>query len=296
MKVLQYNIYFGKYSDISIEKRIENICNCILDQEADILCLQEVLCDMYDFVVSLLKDTYPYVYPNPEQGLVTTYETVIFSKYPILKSTKYKYEFTNMGRDMKLILIADENGSKYYICTSHFESEFKDGCMKKKFQYRRCADILQNLYKKTNIPIIFCTDTNVCPISEKTFYDAFSYARAWKDTWIETGACMLNEITFDSETNPILKMRYNNDMKYNPNNLNKQNIPKYKTRLDRILHISNFYAVDFKLFGTDDTKILSDHYGITCNFTTIKPENRSEYVPPHTSTLSKQKLNIKKLF
>lgn len=264
MKVLQYNIYFGELPGITLEKRLENVCACILEQDADVVCLQEVLRDTYDFIVVLLKDMYPHVYPDQSEGLITSYETLILSRYPIIRSTKYKYEFTSMGRDMKLILIADDK-SRYYICTTHFESEFKDGCMKKKYQYTRCADILYHLHKKTNIPIILCADTNVCSMTEKTFYDAFSYARGWRDSWIETGSTITNEITFDSDNNPILKSRHNDN--------------KYRSRLDRILHISKLHAVNFKLFGTENTRLLSDHYGIMCEFTDIKPENRGDYVP-----------------
>jgi len=266
MKVIQYNIYFGEHLGTDIETRIASICDCLNHQNADVVCLQEVLQNMFGFIVALLEDTYPYVFPNPKDGLDTSYGTVIFSKYPIMKAIKHKYEFTSMGRDIKLVMIRRTDQDKIFVCTTHFESEFNNGCMKKMYQYDRCSDILNQLYKRHNIPIIFCSDTNVCDKTENNFDSAFSYtAQGWKDTWIETGSDQSSKYTFDSESNPILIQRYKN--------------PKlFRSRLDRILHLSNFECIDCKLIGGDGI-IMSDHYGIICTFSDIDPQSiRKDYM------------------
>jgi endonuclease/exonuclease/phosphatase family metal-dependent hydrolase len=257
MKVIQYNIYFGDHPGTDIETRIAAICDCLNHHNVDVICLQEVLQNMFAFIVALLKDTYPHVFPNPKDGLDTLYGTVIFSKHPIVKTLNYKYEITSMGRDIKLIMIQGteqkQQNDKIFICTTHFESEFNDGCMKKKYQYDRCSDILNQLYKKHNIPIILCSDTNICAKTENKFNSAFSYAgQGWKDAWIEAGSDPLSRYTFDSKSNPILIQRYKNPS-------------LYRSRLDRILHLSNFDCVDCKLIG-DNGNIMSDHYGILCTF------------------------------
>lgn len=271
MRILQYNIYFGDHPGVTIKERTTNVCRCILEQNADVLCLQEVLRELYGHVVQLLQSEYPYVYPDPEDGILNAYDTVIFSRHPIKRATKHKFEFTSMGRDIKLALITDDTDSKYYICTVHFESEFKDGCMKKIYQYSRCSDILYQLYKKTNIPVILCADTNTCEKSSLAFHNAFSYAHGWRDAWIESGSSKEHEITFDSEKNPILRSRYTDGKQM------------YRSRLDRVLHLSNLHIDNFKLFGDDPTGILSDHYGVICELTPQKPEGRGDYVSPHIS-------------
>lgn len=279
MKVVQYNIYFGDYPNVGIETRLGTICRCLIEEDADVVCLQEVLQSMYELTVSLMVDKYPYVYPDPQDGLDINYDTVIFSKHPIKKAIKHKFEFTTMGRDIKLVLIQNSEQEKIYICTTHFESEFKDGCMKKIYQYTRCSDILEQIHRRTNIPIFLCSDTNVCKTTETSFHNVFTYAKGWRDAWIETGSDKKNELTFDSETNPILVERY------------KQSNYKqtYKSRLDRIIHISDQHCTEFKLIGTDPKVIMSDHYGVVCTFSKNKPENRGDYIPSWISDRDKDK-------
>lgn len=291
MKICQYNIYFGVDLEINITDRMKNVCECILEQNADVVCLQEVLFTVYDQIVLLLSGKYPYIYPDPINELTSRYDTMILSVYPIMNSTTHKFDAlysegfkgTTMGRDLKLVLITDNDSNKYYICTTHFESEFRDRCTRKIYQYTTCSDILYQIYQKTGIPIILCADTNVCAQSSQPFHEAFNYAKGWRDAWVEDGSSKLHEITFDSNTNPILKERY-----ASMDNTTKQ---KFSSRLDRILHLSNMHMVDFKMFGTDENILLSDHYGITCTISNKKPEARGDYVPLVISHTDKKKIN-----
>jgi endonuclease/exonuclease/phosphatase family metal-dependent hydrolase len=269
MKIIQYNIYFGDDDRDATEMRLENNCRCLNEQMADVICLQEVLEETHDYLFALLKDKYPYSYSNQDPNLNKStsmnsiYGTVILSRYPFKRTIKHKYEITTMNRDIKLVLIENDEHDKIYICTSHFESEFKDSCMRKKYQYERCSDILEQLYKRTQVPIILCADTN--DNTENTFNNAFSYKNCWRDTWIENGRNENHEYTFDSKTNPILIEHYKNS---------KQNV---RSRLDRVIHLSNFHCTEFKLIGNEKDIIMSDHYGIVCIFSKTWPINRKEY-------------------
>lgn len=268
MKIIQYNIYFGDHKGIDVTDRIKNLSKCLIEESADIICLQEVLKEKFADLCELLEKSYPYTFPDRTVGLNHAYDTAIFSKYPIKKQNIHKYEFTTMGRNLKLALIENkEQDTSYYVCTTHFESEFKQGCLKKIYQYQRCADILYQLYKKTKIPIIFCADTNICKISERVFYNSFTHTRGWKDAWIENGSIATNSLTFDSVTNPILMNRYKAGY----------DTFMYRSRLDRILHVSDLHSTDFKLIGTDKNIIISDHYGAMCTFSNAKPYDRGEY-------------------
>ena len=266
MKIIQYNIYFGEHPEISIDFRLTNICKCLITENADIVCLQEVLQIKYSFMISLLSDAYPYIYPDPSDGLQIPYDTIICSKFPIIKSHTIKYENTEMGRNIKFVLIQNNICEQIYIATTHFESEYKNKCNKKINQYIKCADILEHLYISSHIPIFLCTDTNICNISWKEYYRIFNYKKKWRDTWMEI-KCKSNQFTFDPETNPILINRYNL-----AKNTSKIKYP-YKSRLDRILHISDYYLHDFKLIGLGSQYILSDHYGVSCIFSKEKPNN-----------------------
>jgi endonuclease/exonuclease/phosphatase family metal-dependent hydrolase len=268
MKIVQYNIYFGDHKGISITDRIKNLSKCLIEERADVVCLQEVLREKFDGLCELLEKNYPYSFPDRTIGLNHTYDTAIFSKHPIKKQIAHRYEFTTMGRNLKIALIENKEQEKsYYICTTHFESEFKKGCMKKMYQYQRCADILYQLYKKTTIPIIFCADTNICKISEHVFYNSFTHKRGWRDTWVENGSILTTSLTFDSMTNPILMSRYNTG----------DDTIMYRSRLDRIVHISDLHSTDFKLIGTDKDVIISDHYGVTSTISNDKPDGRGDY-------------------
>lgn len=256
MKIIQYNIFFGDDDKTITEMRIENICRQMNEYKVDILCFQEVLREMYDLIVGLLLENYPYVYPTSSDLLDTVYGTVIFSKHQFHNTIRHKYEITTMGRDIKFVVIQCDD-EKVCVCTSHFESEFKDQCMKKIYQYNRCSDILEQVHKKTNLPIILCSDTNVCKNTEGMFNDAFSTVKGWRDAWTEFSEKEDCEYTFDTTTNPILLDRHNHS-----------NV--IRARIDRILHMSDFYCVDYELLGTDKNIIMSDHYGIMCTFSKVK--------------------------
>lgn len=271
LKICQYNIFFGDSPQDPIDYRIDRVCKTIIDANADVICLQEVLKSQYHKIKTKLSVNYPYIYPDT--GIDITYDTIIVSKYPITKGITHRFEFTNMGRNLKIVLLTDNKSNKYYICTTHFESEFKDDCNIKTFQYKRCAEILTLLHQKTNIPVFLCTDSNSCVKTDTIFNEAFSFALGWRDTWIENGSNRSTEYTFNSYTNPILKSK----------NYGNNNFQKYRSRLDRIVHISNMYSLYHTLFGNSSNITLSDHYGIITNFSSNKPDNRKQYIPPNTT-------------
>lgn len=296
MKILQYNIYFGDHPTVTLETRIDNICKYILELSPDVACLQEVREDKYEYMVNNFIKAYPYIYPDPEDGLGATYGTMILSKYRILRSSTYKYDITSMGRDIKTILITDESGDKYYIATTHIESEFSINQQTKLFQYRKCVDVLQKLYDKTQIPVILCADTNVCKRSEFSFYNAFNFSRGWKDSLYDcvSSSKSIQEIkssdpiipyyTYNSMTNPILIAK-SVEYRYSTNNTNNTNMG-FQSRLDRIMHLSKLKVSAYQTVGQNDypstdpkyiDNILSDHYGVMCWFVSNNQESIIEH-------------------
>lgn len=264
LKVLQYNIFFGNCVEISINDRLKNICKEIINTNADVVCLQEVLIDKLYILLENLKNTYHYSYPNI---LNRIYDTVIFSKYPIINPTEYIYNETQMGRNLKIIQI-NKNNNIYIIANTHFESEFGKNTIKKINQYKESSLILLDICKTLKVPIILCSDTNICRKTESSFMESYTYNDNWKDVWYEVGRPEEKKNTYDSYTNPILI----NKIKNNPK------LTKYRSRLDRIIHNSNLYATDLKMVGTNTETLLSDHYGLLCTFNNIKPNNYKNYL------------------
>lgn len=253
LKVLQYNIYFGE--DVcDIDFRLHNVCSCILNTEADVVCMQEVLSTKYDMINYYIDHVYKYRYPDT---IDHRYGTAIFSKYPLNKTQTIKYDFTRMNRDLKIALIND-----IYVGVTHFESEFGYNIGNKLYQYKLCSDIM-----KSYSPSIICMDSNICTKSAMIFNNVFHKNGTWRDSWIITGCDKKNEITFDSYTNPILLDIYSK----NPDTY------RYRSRLDRVLYIGDIRAKSIKLIGTDKTDndncqeskqviMLSDHYGVLVEF------------------------------
>lgn len=279
MKLLQYNIYFGNCTNISIDDRLHNICRKIIEIDADVVCLQEVLSSKYNLIKQYVISKYMYIYPN---NITTRYDTIILSKTPFNTTQTHNFEYTNMNRNLKIITTVVDN-KNVVIATTHFESEFNNQIVSKLYQYNRCNLILQDIHNKTGFPIFLCADTNICNSSERQFVGIFNYDKQWKDVWVETGRDIKKEITFNSKTNPILLDRYK-DRKDN----------KYMSRLDRILHISPYNAVNFDIIDNTDT-ILSDHYGILCSFTDKIIPNRTVYTYVTKKTTRKTYYN-KRLF
>lgn len=265
MKVVQFNIYFGDHPGTSIQSRMKNLTDCLIEEDPDVICLQEVLSEFHNDLCDSLEKTHPYNFPDKKTGMDQKYGTVIFSKYEIVENDRIKFEKTSMGRDLKLILIKHPKIGSVYICTSHFESEFSIGCSNKINQYQLTYKELFELHGTTNIPIILCSDTNVCSESEKSFTDIFSKNNGWKDAWIENGEKFYDKLTFDSRTNPILIKRYGSEFEMNA----KKRKSLFKHRLDRVLHTSDCRSECFRLIGKGSDKIISDHYGIICTISKV---------------------------
>jgi len=125
----------------------------------------------------------------------------------------------------------------------------------KYLQFEECANILNEIWNNIQIPVILCCDSNVIRNDENHFYQIFD-PKIWYDCWIANGN-ESNKITYDPMTNPILLTKYQN-----------QNRNKNRSRLDRILHMSNLIISSFDLIGlpSNDSLPLSDHYGIIVKF------------------------------
>lgn len=255
--ILSYNIWF---SDENRTERTISLIETIKGQNADIICLQEVVKPVFDYLIKNLTE-YPYYYPINYNYI---YSCVIFSKYFITKAKEYEFENSSMGRKLvvgllNLTLQTSDNGSivvekfPLLIATSHFESLFKNNNPIKIEQYNKSKEILENLSKTygPGCSIIFCADTNLLAFEEKLY---ITQDTKWKDCWSEYGSKKSNKYTYDSILNDNLKNR---------------DIGIIRSRIDRIIYKDHnkLKLVNFKMIkGNTNWIEPSDHYGVLAEF------------------------------
>jgi endonuclease/exonuclease/phosphatase family metal-dependent hydrolase len=261
IKILSYNVMGFGYKDHTTEKP-NPIIRYIIDSNADIVCLQEYITGISPNKVLTERkilnalSMYPYYYKMPLINYNRyTIGLGIFSKYPILKSRKIRYDSAFNGSTLHEIYI---NGKIVYVINNHMESfkltmgdrsrytEFISNVnpgtfdklletMQRKlgsaFHIRaEQAEIVSEEIKGLkNSHIIVCGDFNDTPIS-------YAY---------RTVRGQLTD-AFEESGNGV-------GITYNQN--------FFWFRLDHILHSQNINAYD----ATIDKMSSSDHYPIWCN-------------------------------
>ncbi|MDR0349536.1 MAG: endonuclease/exonuclease/phosphatase family protein [Tannerella sp.] len=146
IKILSYNVMCFDFKDHLPDKPNE-ILAYIANSEADIVCLQEFIISRTDDFLTLPKirkalNMYPYHYNLPlirykkySVGLA------VFSKYPILKSWKVRYNSAFNGSSVHEINV---RGKKVMVVNNHLES-FKL-TMDDRSKY---ADFIKNMNTET---------------------------------------------------------------------------------------------------------------------------------------------------
>lgn len=264
ISIMGFNIWFDSYMQ---RERLISLIKYIIKNKPDIICLQEVLPEIYKILINKLGRIYPYNFPN---SITYTYGCVIFSKHKITKCLQIPFKNSNMGRsaviakiEFPMIVYKGITIEKIdlAIITSHFESVYKtnesNNPINKISQFTITESIMDEMYDEYS-NVIFCGDTNVSKEDEQHFIktDTTHFpdnpaANKWKDAWIYMGD-EENKYTFDSRSNKYLKMK-----NYN-----------YCSRLDRILYkCDDMELVDFKLIKEEEGEDeISDHYGTLTKF------------------------------
>lgn len=240
-KVLSYNIWFEEYSRLD---RLESLIATIMESNPDVICMQEVIPDMYE-ILKLKLSEYPHYFP---QSLENKYGSVIMSKHPMENCIDQKFSGSKMGRSL-LISTINVDSIPIIIGNTHFESEFqrKESNNEKIYQYEYTQSILDSLYDNYQ-NIIFCSDTNLLTHEESLFF----VDDVWKDAWKEKGV-RNEQYTYDYFTNENLRIK---------------NVGKFRSRLDRILYRNDNLKVEtFSLVkGIYGMLPPSDHHGVEASF------------------------------
>jgi endonuclease/exonuclease/phosphatase family metal-dependent hydrolase len=266
-KILSYNVQNFYHINISTTKYLKDfdnrdlIIDFLSEQDADIVCLQEILHDKGNnsgFIEELgkkLNCPYSY-YKNYYQSNNKIVEAIItYSKFPIIRSDNLIYEKKTMAlfHDIK----KDEDTIRLYnlhLASIHFgkdeydfisemgsgkeNKEIKENTLKivgrlnNAFKKRgNQADVLSRHINSSPYPVFICGDFN----DTQTSYTYHQISNGLKDAFRESGKGFAK--TFAGENFPSL-------------------------RIDHILHDPGVRSLNF----TRHKIKLSDHYPVSCFF------------------------------
>jgi endonuclease/exonuclease/phosphatase family metal-dependent hydrolase len=260
LKILTYNVMAFGYQP-HVKKKPNPILRYIVDSKADIVCMQEYIAGtspthlLTEGKIAKALSMYPYHYSVP----LVKYQTysiglAVYSKYPIVKSWKIRYDSSFNGSTVHEI---DVNGKKVMVVNNHLESfkltmedrskyaEFIRNLNSDTFDGLRetvqrklgsayliraeQADIIADEIRKLQGDyVIVCGDFNDTPIS----YAHRTIQGTLTDAFVESGNG--------------LGITYNQNL--------------FWFRIDHILHSDNM-----KSYRTTVDKVaLSDHYPVWC--------------------------------
>jgi len=261
IKILTYNVMRFGYPDVKKQDESNKILQFILDNDADIVCIQEFGISDYSFKMMKKKDItslinkYPYNNLDKFPKASEIYGNAIFSKFPILSEEKVPYK--SYAYDGSVVFELDVKGKKVTLINNHLESnklsqEERDDYFKMTQDMNsRSFDVFTKMMTKRLTPsykqralqaqmiskiidenknpyIIVCGDFNDTPIS----YTRHKIKGNLRDAFVDTG-CGLG-ITYN---------RY-----------------RFLFRIDYILYNSNIKAYNCTV-GSLST---SDHYPVWC--------------------------------
>ncbi|MDP4266182.1 MAG: endonuclease/exonuclease/phosphatase family protein [Bacteroidota bacterium] len=264
VKVVSYNV---RYFNYELQRKKFNKRDSILDflrkEKPDIICFQEFLSsgkfkyNIIDTIKKITGDKYLNIMYYMKAGKTFNYGMSIFSKFPIIKSGKLKFQGNNTNSCIFSDLLI--KGDTVRVYDAHLESIrfgkedylFVDDINKgenrdttKKSGLRKIIQKLKRAFikrgpqtrllseqiKKSPYPVIVCGDFNDTPSSYT--YHRIVANNNLKDAFVESGHG--------------LAQTYNGIF------------PSFK--IDYILHSNKFKSYNFRIFKYD----LSDHYPISC--------------------------------
>src|SRR3990172_11301757 len=98
LTVVSYNIWFDE--TLRLERTV-SLIQTLHNLNPDVICLQEVIPEIYEVLITLLSD-YRFHFPKK---INKNYGCVTFSKYPIFKCLDYEYTNSKMGRSLVITKI-----------------------------------------------------------------------------------------------------------------------------------------------------------------------------------------------
>eukprot|EP01095_Lingulamoeba_sp_RSL-Kostka_P001750 TRINITY_DN1254_c0_g1_i1.p1 TRINITY_DN1254_c0_g1~~TRINITY_DN1254_c0_g1_i1.p1 ORF type:complete len:325 (+),score=79.61 TRINITY_DN1254_c0_g1_i1:92-1066(+) len=250
LKIIQYNIWFGK---LKLKERMLSIGSIIEEMDPDIVCFEEVKIANLEVLLSIKFFQENYYITDISGNTLGSYGVIHLTKYPY-KSLHLNVLVTKLGRNVLIgeipVYNKDDNSEMglMSVSNSHLESFPQD------VDYRR-LQMIRIFSLTSDFPYsIFCADFNFSEEGEDGLYPP-QYIDSWD-------YLHKNEpgYTIDTTTNPLIK-----------------NKPNCQKRIDRILFKSpndNWLPKEVKILGTQpiseelEDVFPSDHFGVYALYST----------------------------
>lgn len=155
MNILSWNIFAN---NSMLEKRIQIICDKILDIDPDVICLQEVIPFTWNIICDKLLTKYNSLYSNPyvnNSSLRIFGESILIKKDIKIINKSFVKLPSKQGRILTYTELCFKN-KKIIIGTSHLES-FKENESIRSTQ----IDFIKDIMFKDNSNIIWIGDSNI---------------------------------------------------------------------------------------------------------------------------------------
>ena len=161
LKILSYNIWFGKYKN---EKRMKGLSNILKAEKADVIALQEVTLELWQLLLFHCKDLFQEYTISSAPGLLGGYYTMLLIHHHLNCTNIIREEFEDgyQDRDLlssKIILKTSQGDIKVSIATAHLESMSENKRIRAR-QFKYCLNTLSEDIEKTS-ECIFMGDMNM---------------------------------------------------------------------------------------------------------------------------------------
>jgi endonuclease/exonuclease/phosphatase family metal-dependent hydrolase len=226
------------FNDIVRVERLKLLINLLRETNADIICLQEVLFEIFAPIVMNMPE-YKYIDLYPQRGYK---EVVLYKNCELLFAEPIKLPSV-MQRHLTAVTFSSNlketvKEFKFNVITFHLESLDSNDVRKQQIE------ILNNLVNKTDLPTICCGDTNLKKDEISLSDINKNYTDVWE--WKKSD----NEVTSHGDR------YFGTDV---------------KERYDRIW-IKNLAVSHFALLGKNPINgiWISDHDGMVCDIDVIR--------------------------
>ena len=265
LKILSYNIWFGKYEN---EKRMIGLGNILKAEKADIIALQEVTLELWQLLLLHCKNLFQDYTISSAPGLLGGYYTMLLIHHHLNCTNMIREEFDDgyQDRDLlssKITLKTSQGDIKVSIATAHLESLSENKRIRAR-QFKYCLNTLSENIEKTS-ECIFMGDMNMPDQDEAEPILAQEEYKHYQDAWLALGKTHEDGYTYDNDQNFMEKYLIRNF---------HQPLIRYRSRLDRFFcRTTHFKIQDMYMIGVNKIEeesiennhqyiYPSDHYGI----------------------------------
>ncbi|XP_011046946.1 PREDICTED: tyrosyl-DNA phosphodiesterase 2 isoform X7 [Populus euphratica] len=198
-KILSYNVWFRE--DLEMHRRMKALGELIQLHSPDVICLQEVIPDIYDI---FQRSSWWKAYQCSVSSEIASsrgYFCMQLSKLPVKSFSTKPFMNSIMGRELCIAELEVPGKKSLVVATSHLESPCpappKWDQMFSKERVDQAKEAINLLKKNSNV--IFCGDMNW----DDKLDGQFPFPDGWVDAWVELKPGD-NGWTYDTKSNQML--------------------------------------------------------------------------------------------